>query len=178
MRGFLVCDKLSAPPEDHLRTAVLTPAAAARRAIPALDRLLRNPAVEELVQRYGRPSVTETARGLLAELRGALSPRASSPAPSPSSSFDESGFVAECAARLARDSESSLKPVFNLTGTVLHTNLGRAPMPESAARAVTQAMTRPVNVEYDLGGGERGERDHHVERRLTRLTGADAAVVV
>ena len=153
---------------------MLNPAAAARRAIPALDRLLRNPAVEELVQRYGRPSVTETARGLLAELRGALAPQASPP----SSSFDESGFVAECAARLARDSESSLRPVFNLTGTVLHTNLGRAPMPESAARAVAQAMTRPVNVEYDLGGGERGERDHHVERRLTRLTGAEAAVVV
>ena len=157
---------------------MLNPAAAARRAIPALDRLLRTPAVEELVARYGRPSVTETARALLAELRGALAPQAASPASSPSSSFDEGGFVAECAARLARETQSSLKPVFNLTGTVLHTNLGRAVMPEKAARAVAQAMTHPVNLEYDLEGGERGERDHHVERRLTRLTGAEAAVVV
>jgi L-seryl-tRNA(Ser) seleniumtransferase len=157
---------------------MLNPAAAARRAIPALDRLLRTPAVEELVARYGRPSVTETARALLAELRGALAPRAASPAPSRSSYFDEGRFVAECAARLDRETQSSLKPVFNLTGTVLHTNLGRAVMPEKAARAVAQAMTHPVNLEYDLEGGERGERDHHVERRLTRLTGAEAAVVV
>ena len=150
--------------------------ASARRAIPALDRLLKIPAVEDLVQRYGRTSVTDTARALLAELRSALAPQASSQPRA--ASFDEERFVAECAARLARETQSSLKPVFNLTGTVLHTNLGRAIMPESAARAVAQAMTHPVNLEFDLEGGERGERDHHVERRLTRLTGAEAALVV
>jgi len=111
---------------------------------------------------------------LLAELRSALGAAASSEA----ASFDEERFVAECAARLAREMQSSLKAVFNLTGTVLHTNLGRAIMPESAARAVAQAMTNPVNLEFDLESGERGERDHHVERRLTRLTGAEAALVV
>src|SRR5262245_29765725 len=146
----------------------------ARRAIPALDRLLRIPAVEELVQHYGRSSVTGTARALLVELRSALAAQASAAV----ETFDEERFVAECAARLARENRSSLKPVFNLTGTVLHTNLGRALMPESAARAVAQAMTHPVNLEFDLAGGERGERDHHVERRLTRLTGAEAALVV
>ena len=153
---------------------MLNGAPSARRAIPALDRLLKIPAVEELVQRYGRTSVTGTARALLAELRTALTPQASPR----SASFDERHFVAECGARLARETQSSLKPVFNLTGTVLHTNLGRAIMPESAARAVAQAMTHPVNLEFDLEGGARGERDHHVERRLTRLTGAEAALVV
>ncbi len=146
----------------------------ARRAIPALDRLLKLPAVENLVQRYGRTSVTRTARALLAELRGALGADTSAAG----ASFDDERFVAECASRLALDTRSSLKPVFNLTGTVLHTNLGRAVMPGSAARAVAQAMTHPVNLEFDLEGGERGERDHHVERRLTRLTGAEAALVV
>jgi len=68
--------------------------------------------------------------------------------------------------------------VFNLTGTVLHTNLGRAVMPESAARAVAEAMTRPVNLEFDLEGGARGERDSHVERWLKELTGGDKAVAV
>src|SRR5262245_59227036 len=108
----------------------------ARRAIPALDRLLKIPEVEELVQRYGRTSVTGTARALLAELRSALGPQDSSSLPSPAASFDEGRFVAECATRLAREAQSSLKPVFNLSGTVLHTNLGRAIMPENAARAV------------------------------------------
>ena len=153
---------------------MLNPAAAARRAIPALDRLLKLPAVDDLVARYGRDAVTGAARGLLAELRGVLGAQAPSPAPS----FDEDRFIADCTARLARDAQPSLKPVFNLTGTVLHTNLGRAIMPEVAARAVAQAMTHPVNLEFDLEGGERGERDSHIERRLTRLTGAEAALVV
>jgi L-seryl-tRNA(Ser) seleniumtransferase len=152
---------------------MLNGASSARRAIPALDRLLRLPAIDALVARYGRASVTDTARALLTELRGALASQAPAAA-----SFDEERFVGDCAARLARDAEPSLKPVINLTGTVLHTNLGRAVMPDAAARAVAQAMTHPVNLEFDLEGGERGERDSHVERRLTRLTGAEAALVV
>jgi L-seryl-tRNA(Ser) seleniumtransferase len=155
-----------------MRPAMLNGASSARRAIPALDRLLRSPAVGELVARYGRPAVTAAARGLLADLRRGLQRADAAPA------FDESRFVADCSAALAREAAPSLRPVHNLTGTVLHTNLGRAIMPESAARAVAQAMTRPVNLEFDLAGGERGERDAHVERRLTRLTGAEAALVV
>jgi len=152
---------------------MLNGASSARRAIPALDRLLRLPAIDALVARYGRASVTDTARALLVELRGALGSQAPAAA-----SFDEERFVGDCAARLARDAQPSLRPVINLTGTVLHTNLGRAIMPEAAARAVAQAMTHPVNLEFDLEGGDRGERDSHVERRLTRLTGAEAALVV
>jgi L-seryl-tRNA(Ser) seleniumtransferase len=149
---------------------MLNPAAAARRAIPSLDRLLQLGAVADLIARYGRPLVAEVARARLAELRSAL---ARSPA-----EFDEAGFVRDCAAHLARETQPSLKPVFNLTGTVLHTNLGRAVMPQEAAQAAARAMTRPVNLEYDLDGGDRGERDKHVERWLVRLTGAGAALVV
>lgn len=72
----------------------------------------------------------------------------------------------------------SLRPVFNLTGTVLHTNLGRALYPQAAIEAATRAMAGPVNLEYEIDGAARGERDSHVESWLKRLTGAEAAVVV
>jgi L-seryl-tRNA(Ser) seleniumtransferase len=140
------------------------------RAIPSLDRLLQLDAVAALVSRYGRPLVTETARAELAALRAALAGAAGA--------FDEPQFVRACAARLERETRPSLRTVFNLTGTVLHTNLGRAVMPAEAAEAAARAMTRPVNLEYDLDGGERGERDSHIERLLVRLTGAEAALVV
>jgi len=149
---------------------MLTPPGAARRAIPSLDRLLKLGAVTTLLARYGRALVTEAARAELARLRAALS---SSPG-----DFDDAGFVRACTTRLERETQPSLKPVFNLTGTVLHTNLGRALMPHEAAQAAVRAMTRPVNLEYDLEGGDRGERDRHVERWLLRLTGAKAALVV
>ena len=149
---------------------MLNPAASARRAIPSLDRLLQLEAVANLVALHGRPLVADAARAELAALRVALS-RADA-------AFDEAGFVRACTARIERETRPSLKPVFNLTGTVLHTNLGRALMPREAAQAVAQAMTRPVNLEFDLDGGDRGERDQHAERQLLRLTGAESALVV
>jgi L-seryl-tRNA(Ser) seleniumtransferase len=145
---------------------------AARRALPSIDRLLSDSRVEALVGRYGRPHVVQTLRALLDAQREVLARAAES------SDFDPAGFVDACAAQLAQDTQPSLRPVYNLTGTVLHTNLGRAVMPKSVAEAVMQAMTRPVNLEYDLDGAARGERDTHIERWLTRLTGAESAAVV
>ena len=153
---------------------MLKPAQGARRALPSVDRLLTSDAVGALVARYGRPLVTDVVRDLLETHRRALA----GPAAASAVAFDERGFVDACSALLHERTRPSLRPVFNLTGTVLHTNLGRALMPAAAAEAVVQAMTRPVNLEYDLGGGARGERDSHVERWVQRLTGADAAVVV
>ena len=151
---------------------MLNRAAAARRALPSVDRLLRLVSVGALVSRYGRPLVVATIRAVLGEQRAKLGQARSA------TNIDDAALVAACAGRLGAAASASLKPVFNLTGTVLHTNLGRAPMPQCAADAVMQAMMRPVNLEFNLRDGERGERDSHVERWLTQLTRAAAAVVV
>jgi L-seryl-tRNA(Ser) seleniumtransferase len=151
---------------------MLSAGPAARRALPSIDRLLNDSRVIPLVARYGRPHVLQTLRALLESERATLA------AASEGEAFDDAAFLEACGTRLAADTQPSLKPVYNLTGTVLHTNLGRAVMPKCAAEAVIQAMTRPVNLEFDLDGAARGERDSHIERWLTRLTGAEAAAVV
>jgi L-seryl-tRNA(Ser) seleniumtransferase len=144
----------------------------APRAIPSVDALLRLPAFLALTERFGRTSVVECLRGLLAEQRQRLAQEHAARVP------DEDTLATECGERLAVAQQPSLRPVFNLTGTVLHTNLGRALYPQEAVTAAMQAMSRPVNLEYDVDGAGRGERDAHVESRLLKLTGAEAAVVV
>ena len=156
----------------HCGAIVLTQAPAARRALPSVDRLLTSNAVAPLIERYGRALTTETIRDLLQARREKLAQNAAA------FEFDETQFVESCGAALTKQTQPSLRPVFNLTGTVLHTNLGRALMPQSVADAVMTAMTRPVNLEFDLGGGARGERDTHVEKWITKLAGGDGAVVV
>ena len=151
---------------------MLTPAPAARRALPSVERLLTSSAVAPLIARFGRALTTDTIRALLQAQRDKLAQNAAAFA------FDENHFIARCATELDQRTQPSLRPVFNLTGTVLHTNLGRALMPQSVADAVMTAMTRPVNLEFDLGGGTRGERDTHVEKWITQLAGGDGAVVV
>jgi len=153
---------------------MLNPAPAARRALPSVDRLLQLEPVCGLITQFGRPLVATVIRDELDACRERLLKTGDSTAPA----FNETAFVAACAARLERRMRPSLQAVFNLTGTVLHTNLGRAIMPQCAAEAAMRAMTRPVNLEFDLERGARGERDVHIERWLTGLTGAEGAVVV
>jgi L-seryl-tRNA(Ser) seleniumtransferase len=138
-------------------------------ALPSVDRLLRRPDTEALVAAYGRVAVTNAIRGVLEELRAA---RAALP------QEVAQAVVGRASQRLEAEARPSLRPVFNLTGTVLHTNLGRAPLPEEAIEALRDAARDATNLEYDLASGKRGERDHHVERQLCALTSAQAATVV
>jgi len=144
-------------------------------ALPSVDRLLSLSFMPRLVDTHGRAAVNETVRTMLAEKREAILNGASLESVWPSG---EQWVEAEFRDRLEAASRPHLRPVFNLTGTVLHTNLGRAPMPEEAVDAVAMAMRHATNLEYDLESGERGDRDDLVEGSLRELTGAESATVV
>ena len=137
-----------------------------RLGLPAVDRVLRSEAAVAMIARYGRPLVVDAVRTTLAARR-----RCNAPA-------SVESIIEESAASLARDMQPSQRRVFNLTGTVLHTNLGRAPLPEEAITAAVEAMRDPTTLEYEIETGKRGERDNHVAGWLTRLTGTQAALTV
>ncbi len=143
-------------------------------AIPSVDRVLNLGATSTLIAQYGRMPVVMATRSVLATLREEVARGDALPP----DVFSEPALAARLQAALEKAAQPSLRNVFNLTGTVLHTNLGRALLPESAVAAVVSAMTQPCNLEYDLDGGSRGDRDTHVEKLLCELTGAEAATVV
>jgi L-seryl-tRNA(Ser) seleniumtransferase len=141
--------------------------------IPSLDRLLNQPGLAPLLARHGRERVKATLRAHLDELRQAARTDTLLRA-----ALLEETIAGALETRLTRASRPRLRPVFNLTGTVLHTNLGRAILPDESVRAVVQALTTSVNLEFDLDSGKRGDRDVLVEDLLRELTGAEAATVV
>jgi L-seryl-tRNA(Ser) seleniumtransferase len=141
--------------------------------IPSVDRLLNSAAFESVLASFGRTRVIAQLRVYLDSLRQASLTRALDPGV-----LTEEAIGSALQVKLDADSVPALRAVFNLTGTVLHTNLGRAVLPEEAVAAVVQSMRAPVNLEYDLATGRRGERDTVVEKLLCELTGAQAATVV
>jgi L-seryl-tRNA(Ser) seleniumtransferase len=124
------------------------------------------PGLAPLIGRAGRKSVVEALRAWAEAKRGL--PEVADPA----------ACARWCEERLAPLLDTSQRRVFNLTGTVLHTNLGRALLAQEAIDAAVEAMRSPTNLEYDLADGGRGERDEHVSPWLCRLTGAEAATSV
>ncbi len=124
------------------------------------------PLLAPLIARAGRPLVIEALRAWADAKRGN------------EEVADEAACARWCEQRLAGLVQPSQRRVFNLTGTVLHTNLGRALLAEEAIEAAVAAMRSPTTLEYDLSGAGRGERDDHIAPWLHRLTGAEAATAV
>ncbi len=144
-------------------------------ALPSVDKLLQHPALQAAQAAHGKTACTEAIRAVLAQLRSAV--RAEDAALDAARLAPEAMAQAVCSA-LAQRFAPQLRAVFNLSGTVLHTNLGRALLPPEAIESVVQAMAAPMNLEYDLATGGRGDRDDLVEALLCELTGAEAATVV
>ncbi|RAI57777.1 L-seryl-tRNA(Sec) selenium transferase [Roseicella frigidaeris] len=142
---------------------------AALRALPSVDRVLGSPAAAPLIAAHGRAEATAAIRAALAGLRAAGGAEAATA---------EAAILAGAEDWLAARQASGLRPVFNLTGTVLHTNLGRALLAEAAIEAATTAMREAMALEFDLGTGRRGERDEHLRALLCELTGAEDATAV
>ncbi|NYH15046.1 L-seryl-tRNA(Sec) selenium transferase [Paraburkholderia bryophila] len=141
--------------------------------VPSVEKVMASLEFAALVDAYGRSQV-------LAVLRDALDHwRASAQSGDASvSALDVARLQAVVDSALRRRNRSRLQSVFNLTGTVLHTNLGRALLPDEAVQSVMKALTQPANLEFDLDSGKRGDRDDLVDELIGELTGAEAATVV
>ena len=149
------------------------PKAASLSQLPSVDRLVQHPGCAELIRAHGAVFVTQQARTLLAQFRRQLLDGVAT-----SESVQDAALVQalkeSCEARLA----PRMKRVINLTGTTIHTNLGRAVLAPAAIDHVALMMAGPNNLEFDLDSGSRGDRDSVVEDLICEITGAEAATVV
>jgi L-seryl-tRNA(Ser) seleniumtransferase len=140
------------------------------RDLPSVEQLLQNS--NQLLQEYGRPLTLEALRLTLEQARARFKAAPDVGLPSTEAILSQAG------SHLAVWTASSLLPVINATGVILHTNLGRAPLSRGTIQAMKEAAENYSTLEYDLEKGQRGSRLIHAESILQRLTGAEAAIVV
>ena len=138
--------------------------------LPSVDSLLQTDSAEAMTAEFGRAPATDAIRCTLDNIRTVVLAGGKMP--------DEVAILSMATKHLTEVNAPSLRPVYNLTGTVLHTNLGRAALPEEAIDAVAQAARSASNLEYRIGEGKRGDRDEHIESQLCEITGAEAATIV
>ncbi|MFC3169008.1 L-seryl-tRNA(Sec) selenium transferase [Paracoccus fontiphilus] len=141
------------------------------RALPSVDQVLLSPAGRALIDDHGRAAVTTALRARLDAARTAIKGGADG-------AVEAARLAGLLAADLAASAQSRLRPMLNLTGTVLHTNLGRAILADDAIAAASAAMAAPLALEFDLETGGRGQRDDHLRGLLCELTGAEDATIV
>ena len=140
-------------------------AAGTLRSIPAVERILSSAAFASLVSTFGRDNVKQHLSAYLHTLRRERRP------------YDESQSAAVVAAALKASTESTLRPVINATGIIIHTNLGRSPVDPAIWRAAGKLASGYSNLEFDLEAGERGARDEHLASLAHTLFGAEAAIL-
>ena len=145
------------------------------RVIPSIEQLRQRAAVRRLEARYGRDATVHALRAEAAALRERL---AASSIEVRDAAEAAERIEAGLEARLGAALSPSLQPVINASGVIVHTNLGRAPLGPAAIARIAAVASGYANLEYDLPGGRRGSRTAHASRLLTRLTGAESAVVV
>jgi L-seryl-tRNA(Ser) seleniumtransferase len=145
------------------------------RELPSIDRLLKLPAVGEMVATYGRSLTLEALRHSLETVRAAI---LNGSDPDSTAIPGDDALAQNARDWLDRLLAPTLHPVINATGVIIHTNLGRAPLSAAALAALQTIGSSFSTLEYDLAAGERGSRSQHAEALLTRLTGAEAALVV
>src|SRR5690349_17690333 len=139
------------------------------RELPAVSKLLNLPALAALRARHSHDAIADAARGELDSLRGDLIS---------GQPIDLDTLGERIVARLERAAAPRLRTVINATGIVLHTNLGRSPLHEEAARAAYEAARGYLNLELDLATGERSSRQNGVRDGIRAITGAESATAV
>jgi len=137
--------------------------------LPSVDRLVNDADASSLVSDHGVRLVTRCAQNVLAEARHQVLA---------GQSFDPGDLLDNLAEDVARTIRPTLHRVINLSGTLLHTNLGRAVLPASAIEAMTEIAGGASNLEFDVIAGKRGDRHRHLDALLCQLTGAEQALVV
>ncbi|WP_439243140.1 L-seryl-tRNA(Sec) selenium transferase [Lonepinella sp. BR2474] len=142
--------------------------------LPAVDKLLKTPQGEKLVAQFGHTAVVNVCRQLLQQAREQIKQTQQLP----DYFQDLACTICEIEQQLIQQSQVQIQSVHNLTGTILHTNLGRALWSNTAQQAALNAMSGNVALEYDLEAGQRSHRDHYISELITQLTGAEAACVV
>jgi len=148
------------------------------RLLPSVDKLLQAAQLSMIVERFGHDAVGAEARKVLDSWRARIARKDERVSKQLREADFFNSLCVQIESAVVAMFKSSLIPVFNLTGTIVHTNLGRSPLPESAISAMVSAACGPVNLEFDLETGKRGDRDIHLEQVICEMTGAEAATVV
>ena len=138
--------------------------------LPSVDRVIRHAALARVVDRYGLELVKAAVRDIQQQMR-------KQPV-LPDWASDAARYCDVVGQRLNERVGPGLRNVFNMTGTIIHTNLGRSQISRAMAQAGVEAAVNPVTLEYDLDQARRGDRDAAIEPMLCALTGAEAATVV
>lgn len=144
------------------------------RQLPSVDKLLKHPQAVDFIQQFGHQAVAEQLRLLIQTARQHILQHQALPA----FLSDDSCLFHSLSASLSQLQKVQLRPVFNLTGTVLHTNLGRGLWSDAAVDAATRAMQNNVALEFDIDAGSRSHRDLYISELIAKITGAEAACVV